>query len=272
MVKRLGVLAIVLVMGLGAVIQVSASGSTHQAAATPDSNGADDFNITFTLTGQIASVGPGLIVLTDGTRIVIPPGFILPPEAVPGATVTVVIEIEGDDVRLISISILPPNLTATPTLFIIPTLTPTVTATAVGTLTVTPTATITAIACGSGNTQPVAARLAAAFKVSYTEIMNWHCRGFGFGEIARAYALALATRGTAQPLTVEQIFARRQDGEGWGNIVKSTGIKPGQLAPGLFINRGKGDDKQGENEDGDDKGNGKDKEKDKGKGNGKKGN
>jgi hypothetical protein len=91
-----------------------------------------------------------------------------------------------------------------------------------------------AATCGSGNTQPVAARLAAAFGVPYAEIMGWHCKGFGFGEIAKAYLLAKKT-GKAPG----DYFGMRTKGEGWGQIVKDAGVKPQDLAPGQ-VNKGNG--------------------------------
>jgi hypothetical protein len=94
------------------------------------------------------------------------------------------------------------------------------------------------------NAHPVAARLAEAFGVPYDEIMRWHCQAkYGFGEIARAYLLAQAT-----DKTVDEIFAMRANGQGWGQIVKSLGVKPSDLAPGSVIKgkgkgKGKGKDK-----------------------------
>jgi len=78
--------------------------------------------------------------------------------------------------------------------------------------------------------QPVAQRLADSFGVSYAEIIGWHCQGFGFGEIARAYLLANSTGDSASTY-----FAERQSGMGWGEIVKQTGVHPSSLAPGQVI-------------------------------------
>jgi hypothetical protein len=83
--------------------------------------------------------------------------------------------------------------------------------------------------CSQPN-QPVAQRLADSFGVSYDEIMGWHCQGFGFGEIARAYLLADAAGDNASTY-----FAERQGGEGWGQIVKQAGVHPSALAPGQVI-------------------------------------
>ena len=45
--------------------------------------------------------------------------------------------------------------------------------------------------------------------------MSWKCAGFGFGEIARAYALAAESG-----IPVAEIFGMKTAGMGWGNIVK----------------------------------------------------
>jgi hypothetical protein len=114
-----------------------------------------------------------------------------------------------------------------------------------------PTAEPTLVAdCAGREGHPVATRLADAFDVPYAEIMNWHCMGFGFGEIARAYALQDITGEDEEPLFVEDLFGRRLAGEGWGNIVKDSGIAPNRLAPGQvkrLDDDGDGDD----NDDGD---------------------
>jgi hypothetical protein len=125
------------------------------------------------------------------------------------------------------------TVTATPTL----TATPTPPATATPTLsaTITPSATVTATPTGDDDgfpgtlpeSHPVAARIAAFFGVPEREVLDLHARGFGFGEIARAYFLAreLAANGNpSDDLSVAQIIARRQSGQGWGNIIKSLGL------------------------------------------------
>ncbi|MCC7205683.1 MAG: hypothetical protein IT323_00155 [Anaerolineae bacterium] len=99
--------------------------------------------------------------------------------------------------------------------------------------------------CVGADPHPVGMRLADAFDVSYDEIMAWHCQGIGFGEIARAYALEYLSAEDDEPLTVEGLFDRRFAGEGWGNIVKDSGIAPNELAPGQ-VKRFGGDDDDGD--------------------------
>jgi hypothetical protein len=92
--------------------------------------------------------------------------------------------------------------------------------------------------CMSKTSHPVATRIAKQYGVSYAEIMNWHCQGRGFGEIMKAYALAKLTSTSANPLTVEQIFAMRAEGKGWGVILKELGYKMKDL-------KGKGNNGKG---------------------------
>jgi len=112
-----------------------------------------------------------------------------------------------------------------------PTPTPTATTTRTVTVTVTgtpgtatPTGTVTPTVvpknessrCENRSEQhPDALKLAARFGVPYVEIIEWFCKGFGFGEIDLAYGLS-------QPsgVPVSQIFSMRSGGMGWGEIKK----------------------------------------------------
>jgi hypothetical protein len=80
-------------------------------------------------------------------------------------------------------------------------------------------------------THPVANRLAAEFEVDVTEILGWHCDGFGFGEIARALLMAEAD----DDLDYEDYLALKAGGLGWGQIMQTTGLHPSALAPGRVI-------------------------------------
>ncbi len=124
------------------------------------------------------------------------------------------------------------NLTATLAPFPTATFTPTPNLTA--TATWLPIATSTNVACNQPG-HPVAMRLAEAFGVPYEEIIGWHCAGFGFGEITRAYLLADATG-----LTPDTYFAQRNAGIGWGQIIREAGVHPSDLAPGQVIRRNNG--------------------------------
>ena len=72
--------------------------------------------------------------------------------------------------------------------------------------------------------QPEGLRLAARYHVTYEEIMEWFCKGFGFGEIDLAYGLSQASN-----IPVSEIFRMRTNGMGWGNIKKAINA---QIVPG----------------------------------------
>lgn len=248
--------------------------STYAQAATtatvaPTATG-DTFDVLIEVSGIVKSItvqspSVSIVTLDDGTTILVNSATTVGTPIVVGQAITVAAApTDNNDggpsfvARNVTISTPTPVVTMAATLSA--TAIATSVATAVPTLDATDAATLPAT-CDSGNTQPVAERLATAFGVSYAEIMGWHCEGFGFGEIARAYLLAQK----GNKLTVTQIFALRSGGEGWGNIIKGSGISPSELAPGQVI-RGKGKGKGNDNNENDNNGDGKGN----GKGNGKK--
>lgn len=122
-----------------------------------------------------------------------------------------------------------PTVTPTPTVTLTPTATLTTTATVTGTVTPTPTPTSTttlATDCTGADPHPHATTLAERYGVSYAEIMGWFCQGFGFGEIEIAYDLAAESG-----LPVTDVFALRQSGLGWGQIMQQLGALPGGGKP-----------------------------------------
>ncbi len=80
--------------------------------------------------------------------------------------------------------------------------------------------------CTGADPHPTGQKLAARYGVSYEEIMNWFCQGFGFGEIDLAYSLS-STSGTP----VADIFAMKKSGTGWGEIKKQFDPKPEKVKP-----------------------------------------
>ena len=60
---------------------------------------------------------------------------------------------------------------------------------------------------------PVAASLAEGFGVDYDTIIRYHCDGFGFGEIARAFLLASETNED-----VNVFYERRRQGEKYAGL------------------------------------------------------
>lgn len=101
-----------------------------------------------------------------------------------------------------------PSVTVTPTLTVTPSPSETMTSTlAVSSTLVTD--------CTGVNPHPKAVALANEYGVTPEEIMGWFCQRFGFGEIDLAYGLSKQTG-----VSVDEIFAMRSSGLGWGQIKK----------------------------------------------------
>jgi hypothetical protein len=88
--------------------------------------------------------------------------------------------------------------------------------------------------CATEN-HPAANRLAEAFDVEVSEIIDLHCAGTGFGEIARIYRAA-----ELSDTLVADIIAMRAEGMGWGRIARELGFHPSDLAPGRIVGNGNG--------------------------------
>ncbi len=67
--------------------------------------------------------------------------------------------------------------------------------------------------CTGADPHPKGQVLADRYQVEYEEIMGWFCQRFGFGEIELAYQLS-----EQSGMAVEDIFALRRTGLGWGQI------------------------------------------------------
>jgi len=114
----------------------------------------------------------------------------------------------------------------TPTPTVTMTATPTMSGTATITPTPTPTGTVTATPtgqqyCTGANPHPTGTRLAHRWGTTYDDIMGWFCRGFGFGEINLAYSLS-----RQHGVPVDEIFAMKDMGYGWGQIKKDVQAHP----------------------------------------------
>lgn len=216
--------------------------------------GLDDTGDTslITLTGVVVSITPkngsvSIVVLDDGTELLVNPATVGAGNFVVGQPVTVVASLDDDGEQLVAKTVTSgaatpePTAEATATVEATDIATATPEATDVATATSEPTEVATGtpvatqeVACGGNNAHPVATRLAVTFGVPYSEIMALHCQGIGFGNIAKAYLLALKTGKTAR-----EFLDKHKGGEGWGNIIKGEGVRPNELSMGQAI-KGKG--------------------------------
>jgi hypothetical protein len=73
--------------------------------------------------------------------------------------------------------------------------------------------------CTTDKVHPVATAIAATYGVTYEEVMEWKCAGFGFGNIM----LALQT-GKVTELLPADILQMKQEQGGWGVLWHSLGI------------------------------------------------
>jgi hypothetical protein len=81
-------------------------------------------------------------------------------------------------------------------------------------------------------THPIGLAISLFFDVPYTQVMELHSEGIGFGVIARVYLTADASNGT---LTPGQVLALFQTGMGWGEIGKEYGVQPGGKGLGSIM-------------------------------------
>jgi len=83
--------------------------------------------------------------------------------------------------------------------------------------------------------QPQAERIAQEFGVTVQEVMSRFCEKYGFGEIELAYSIA-ATKG----VSAAEVFAKRDAGEGWGQIMHDYSLNGNPKRDMPEPNRGKG--------------------------------
>jgi hypothetical protein len=226
----------IIALMIGGAVTVPFIGVVH---AQDTSNG---FTVSIEITGIVASIVPQsnntyLVTLQDGTAFLVNSATTGNATVVPGQWIIAVAELndatEHGPLVAKTLDNYTPTNTTSPTATFIPTQLPTPTAVVLPTRAAPGSAPATQSATCAANepdAQPVARRLALAFGVTYEEIMGWHCRGFGFGEIARAYLLD--EYGT---LTLEDIFNLRLSGVGWGQIMNNADVSPSELAPGQVI-------------------------------------
>jgi len=204
----LGSITFSLLISLGVLSSQSGTAYAQGASpsASPSATDDGDTTVTMDITGVIQSItqqsqSVWILLLDDGSKILVNPATYGPDDLKVGATITVTVNVDDDHDGDTFVA------------KIITSGSPTPTSSASASPTVDPSATTEA--CGSGNKQPVAQRLADATGASYDEIMAWHCQGFGFGEIAKAYLLAKKTGKTPG-----YYFDLKKGGAGWGSIIK----------------------------------------------------
>jgi hypothetical protein len=66
---------------------------------------------------------------------------------------------------------------------------------------------------------PAGEKLAQHLGVSYSEVMGWYCQGYRLGEIGLAYRVS-----RAKGIGVDEVFAQRLSGLGWGEIIQIYGL------------------------------------------------
>ncbi len=189
------------------------------------------------LTGKIevgTAVEVNFVVLPDGSKLATSIQALEDEEEQPTGTPTVTKTVEGSQT---------PTATGTPATAT-PTATETVTPEVNMLLAETPTVEPKndTQRCENRTEQhPAALKLVAKFKASiptitYEQVMEWFCKGFGFGEIDLAYDLSLKSG-----MEVADIFQMRIDGLGWGNIKKQVTAKMMSTGTPLSpANKGKG--------------------------------
>ena len=187
----------------------------------PQPTAADEFAVSMTLTGVVQAVtmqsqGAFTASLDDGSLIIVNPNTDGAQNVVVGQAISVLAAIDDENNLIATTISIADNTSGS--------------ATAEATLAATP------ANCGQSGSSSIAASLAKSFNVAESEITGWFCKGYGYGEIARAYLLAQK----GGKLTPDQIFGLRAGGAGWGPIIKASGVSPKDLAPGAEISAGKG--------------------------------
>jgi hypothetical protein len=84
--------------------------------------------------------------------------------------------------------------------------------------------------------QPLAALIATGYGVPYAEVVGWHCKGFAFGVIARAYLLVITGEGDGKHVTAATILTLRQAGKRWSAIMLELDVQPDPQSLVIGIN------------------------------------
>jgi hypothetical protein len=232
------------------------STSWAQDTSTPTPSGSspvddsDDLPVYINITGYVQEVTATTIKINDIVNI-IPVGMKLPTGIAVGKVVSIHGNLRNDDT--IIIIIIAPG-------YQLPTSTPqgTPSATPAATESGTPPATLPATLEATippGGTPPVvgppvtgcnkprqelAVVISGAYAVPYAKVVDLHCKGYSFGEIARAYLLVLAGNDEGKTVTVAIVLGMRARGNRWRVIIIILDLHPDSTLIVFVINGGRG--------------------------------
>ena len=212
---------------LFAAFSPSLAQSTSTGGATSDDS--DDLPVYINITGYVQELTATGLKINDQT-IIIPAGMTLPAGIVVGKVASLRGNLRNDDT--IIIIIIAPG-------YHLPTVSPTPVATAVGTPPGTPMPTMAAtepegteappgtpVAGCNKPGQKLALMLSAAYAIPYQQIADLHCKGYHYGEIARAYLLVITGDDEGKNITVPVVLDLRGKHHRWSEIIIILAVQP----------------------------------------------
>ncbi len=238
------IIALLLEIMFNAPLSSQAQSSPTAPATTSAADDSDELPVLVNLTGKVQAITATTLRIND-TIVIIPSTYVLPSSIQVGVLVTIRANLHNDD-TIIIISLLIGAPTPTPVETEEPeTPEPTLQVTSAPTLTSPPpTATAqptivlpTIPNCGLAK-QPLGLLIAATYGIPYAEVIGWHCKGFTFGVIARAYLIVLTGQEQSKPTTIVIILDLRLRGKHWGAIIIILDIYPEPESLIVIINPG----------------------------------